>query len=82
MKGDFACKKCGARYRLMSFGYGEVICPSCYEGEKKFVFLDRGFWLNRITSLMIRESVSEQREEDVPGIIDYVEKHPELQVTG
>jgi len=32
----------------MSFGYGEAICPNCYNGEKQFIFFDKNYVLNRI----------------------------------
>jgi hypothetical protein len=32
----------------MSLGFGEIICPECYNAEEKFIFLDMSYWLNRI----------------------------------
>jgi hypothetical protein len=32
----------------MSFGYGEAICPNCYNGEEQFIFFDKNYVLNRI----------------------------------
>ena len=48
LSGSFNCVKCGKRMYMMTFGYGEAICPDCYNGEKKFIFLDNTFILNRI----------------------------------
>jgi len=48
----FRCRKCGLKVHLMTFGYGKTICPSCYEGEEKFIFFDEGYWLNRLLSRM------------------------------
>jgi len=39
----------------MNFGFGEAICPSCYNGEQPFLFLDDSFFLNRIISLHLRQ---------------------------
>jgi hypothetical protein len=48
LTGTFTCIKCGKEYQTMSFGYGEAICPDCYNGEPSFVFYDKSYWLNRI----------------------------------
>lgn len=79
LKGDFTCKKCGAHYRLMSFGYGEIICPNCYEGEKQFIFLDIRYWLNRIIYLLMHQVAYKQEKTD-PVLINLVSKQPELEV--
>jgi hypothetical protein len=57
LDGEIACKKCGRTFFIMSFGFGEGICPDCYEGEKKFIELDQAYLLNRILSLFIIFSV-------------------------
>lgn len=55
LSGTFKCRKCGLRVHLMAFGYGETICPDCYEGEEKFIFFDESYWLNRLLSRMQKE---------------------------
>jgi DNA-directed RNA polymerase subunit RPC12/RpoP len=50
LSGSFICKKCEREFHTMSFGYGEIICPDCYEGERRFITFDDGFWLNRIVA--------------------------------
>ena len=32
----------------MSFGYGEAVCPECYNNEESFLMLDESYWLNRL----------------------------------
>ena len=32
----------------MSFGYGEAVCPECYENVEPFLELDESYWLNRL----------------------------------
>ncbi len=48
LSGYFVCRICGKEYNLYSFGFGEIICPICYQGDIHFVFLDNNYWLNRI----------------------------------
>jgi len=48
LSGTFICRMCGRSINLMTFGYGECICPECYNGEEKTVFFDTGYWLNRL----------------------------------
>ena len=52
LDGSFVCKKCGNKINTLSFGYGDAICPNCYEGEDSIIFLDTDFWLNRILHKM------------------------------
>jgi len=47
LHGRFICRKCGKAYCINGFGFGEAICPDCYEGEDKFLFYDVSFFLNR-----------------------------------
>jgi len=50
----------------MSFGYGETICPHCYDGEEKFILMDTGYWLNRfLSTFMEQETRIQKREERV-----------------
>ena len=37
----------------MCFGYGEAICPDCYDGEQSFLSFDNSYWLNRITAHLL-----------------------------
>lgn len=46
--GSFTCIKCKKLFRTMSFGFGEAICPDCYQGEQPFLFFDESYLLNRI----------------------------------
>lgn len=32
----------------MSLGFGMAVCPDCYEGEQKFIFINKNYFLNRI----------------------------------
>jgi len=40
LRGIFTCRKCGKTYQLLTFGYGIVICPSCYKGENPFIYFE------------------------------------------
>jgi hypothetical protein len=61
----------------MSFGYGETICPRCYDGEKRIIFLDDGYWLNRLLSRYFgRETVLDEREEFDDVLLDHVSYPP------
>lgn len=54
LDGQFICKKCKKTvYSLGTFGFGEIICPSCFNGEKEFLFLDKSYWLNRFISKLV-----------------------------
>ena len=53
----------------MSFGYGEAICPHCYTGEENFIFLDNGYWLNRLISKFIKQGTRPQKLEDFDEIL-------------
>jgi hypothetical protein len=53
LSGCFECKHCGKNYHIMTFGYGQIICPDCYNGEKQFIFFDNTYWLNRILSILL-----------------------------
>jgi len=53
LKGSFVCKKCGREFFTMCFGFGTSICPDCYRGEQPFMFFDNGYWLNRITTILL-----------------------------
>ena len=48
LRGQFICIKCQKIYSINSFGYGTIICPNCYNGEKEFLSFDESYWLNRI----------------------------------
>ena len=48
INGTFNCEICGKTYHIGSFGTGSIICPQCYKGETKVIFLDETYWLNRL----------------------------------
>jgi len=69
--------KCGRRMHLLSFGYGETICPRCYDGEKQIIFLDDGYWLNRLLSNYIgRETVLDKQEDFDEILLEQVSYPP------
>jgi hypothetical protein len=35
-------------FHAMSFGFGEIICPNCYNHEEEFIFLDESYLLNKL----------------------------------
>jgi hypothetical protein len=78
ISGDFDCIKCGKRMHLMSFGYGETICPNCYDGEKQFIFLDKGYWLNRLLSTYIGQETLVQEQDDFDEILLEQMSHPPI----
>jgi hypothetical protein len=47
----------------MSFGYGTGICPSCYDNEENFLFLDKEYWLNRILIRLYKKEYEKQHDE-------------------
>ncbi len=50
----------------MSFGFGEAICPDCYQGEHTFLFFDESYLLNRIiTRLQNHERTGHTRADRV-----------------
>jgi len=53
LSGAFVCRKCKEKMNIMSFGFGETICPHCYDGEEHFIFLDKSYWLNRLLAWFI-----------------------------
>jgi hypothetical protein len=53
LKSSFICERCGRTFYLMTFGYGTVRCPGCYEGDGSFMRLDEGYWLNRLVNHFI-----------------------------
>ncbi len=69
LSGSFDCIKCGKRMHLMSFGYGETICPHCYNGEEKFILMDKGYWLNRFLSTFMEQETRVQEQEDYDDIL-------------
>ena len=58
LNGCFVCEKCGREVYTMCFGYGEAICPDCYDGEQPFLFFDDSYWLNRITARLLKHRAS------------------------
>ena len=53
----------------MSFGYGETICPNCYDGENNFIFLDKSYWLNRLLSRNIEQDIPHKKLKDYDEIL-------------
>ena len=54
---------------IMSFGYGETICPRCYDGEEKLILMDKGYWLNRFLSTFMEQETRVQKQEDYDDIL-------------
>ena len=54
INGTVYCKICGKTYHIGSFGTGSIICPQCYKGETKIIFLDETYWLNRLVKKIIK----------------------------
>ena len=48
LKSDIVCIHCNNIFHIFMFGYGKGICLDCYNGENKFIFLDKSYWLNRL----------------------------------
>ena len=48
LNGIFTCKYCGKQFHVLSFGFGSIICPDCYKGERSFIFLNDAYWLNHL----------------------------------
>lgn len=44
------CIKCMKEFNAMIFGFGEIICPDCFNAEEEFIFIDMRYWLNRIVA--------------------------------
>ena len=67
LKSDFQCVRCGKTYHLYNFGYGKVICPNCYKGEK--------IWLIYEDKIMRRfnKKIDERRSEVDEGNRIHVE---------
>ena len=59
--GSFICTKCGKNYQIFSFGFGDGICPNCYDGEKQFLFFDNSFSLNRVLNRLLNRSSGVKR---------------------
>ncbi|MCZ2809683.1 MAG: hypothetical protein O2V44_10045 [Candidatus Bathyarchaeota archaeon] len=81
MKGRFVCRKCGREFHAFSFGFGEAICPDCYEGEPEFLFLDTRYWLNRIMIHLTGQEIPKIKpiKEGVP-LENQVHMQPELEI--
>ena len=52
LSGSFTCIKCDNQVQLMTFGFGDTVCPSCYAEESPLVRLDESYILNRIIKRM------------------------------
>ena len=60
LSGTFTCVKCGNDINIMSFGFGTSVCPSCYVNESPFLFLDKGYLLNRMLARLYKREVQEK----------------------
>ena len=60
LSGSFTCKKCGKNNHLYAFGFGECICPECYEDEKQFLFFDNSYILNRLLNMLQKRSTGDK----------------------
>ena len=71
LRGSFTCVKCGKPVHLLTFGYGKVICPDCYDGEFESIFFDDSYLLNRLfmRSLSKKHVFKEELFEDLS--LDY-----------
>jgi len=49
----------------MSFGFGTAICPDCYQGEQPFIFFDNGYWLNRITTILLNHGAEVMQSDSI-----------------
>ena len=54
---------------LLTFGYGNAICPQCFDGEEKIIFLDNGYLLNRLLSRFIQPRPYHQKIDDYDEIL-------------
>jgi len=52
LNGEFVCR--GKVFEVIPFGYGEAVCPICYDGEHPFLWWDGRFWLNRLLSRLLK----------------------------
>ncbi len=59
LRGQFTCKKCGEEYKGLFFGFGEIVCPDCYQEDQQFLFLDNSYWLNRFITRLYKQKLSE-----------------------
>jgi predicted DsbA family dithiol-disulfide isomerase len=55
----------------MFFGFGEIICPECYNGEQQFIFLEEKYWLNRITARLLNQRSSSATKPKMENAISY-----------
>lgn len=61
----------------MSIGYGDAICPQCYNGEEHFIFFDNSYWLNRLLIKLIPNQVYTKRRPSARAIENYDEIYQE-----
>ena len=54
LKGRFVCKKCGKVFHIMSLGFGEAICPECFDGEEEFIHFDENYMDKYFLSLLVQ----------------------------
>jgi len=80
MNGTFVCTKCGKEYHTMTFGFGEAICPDCYQGEKQFIIFDTSYWLNRITAHLLRQKPQRRKPDIDHTLTNQIHTHPEIEI--
>jgi hypothetical protein len=54
---------------LLSFGYGNAVCPQCFDGEDQIIFLDNTYWLNRLISRFIQPKPYPKKIDDYDEIL-------------
>ena len=63
----------------MFFGYGETICPNCYEGEQPYIFFEESYWLNRIIARLLNlQSVKKPTITKIPPMLFEMEEEIEV----
>ena len=66
----------------MCFGFGEAICPNCYNGEQPFLFFDDSYWLNRITAHLLNQRTPQpEPPSHDPTIIHPTSIPPAIEIT-
>jgi|GEM_PF-6350331 len=83
LRGSFVCRKCGRRFHTMCFGFGEAICPDCYDGERQFLFFDNSYWLNRIIDHLINPGARPSKPHSLdPALMHQAPIQAEIEMTG
>ena len=62
-------------------GYGEAICPDCYNGETPFIFYDNRYWLNRILTRLSSTRIPQPNTIiHEPTDTDQIDSIPEIEL--